>query len=170
MANPTVLEKPGVLMLAPVYQLLFNFLELTEDQITISYKKYNADSQSDMQSIINQQLAPGKEVKKFFQHKTLYSVASVAQGQQAVSHAMVLDTYDPDQDLLIFRNTYDDPSGGQPKKFKIKRNHPNAPDELYFVHIEVRDMDNLPSQEQRKADKEAELKEKKSYCKCDQKC
>ena len=59
---------------------------------------------------------------------------------------MVLDTYDKDQDLLIFKNTYDKKDstrirflkkiglGGteeQPKKFKIKRTHPNAPDELY---------------------------------------
>ena len=90
---------------------------------------------------------------------TLFSVASVAQGhpgQQAVSHAMVLDTYDPVQDLLIFKNTYDDESGGQPKKFKIKRTHPNAPEELYFVHIDVRDMERLPSQEQREKDKLAE--------------
>ena len=94
----------------------------------------------------------------------LFSVASVAQGhpgQQAVSHAMVLDTYDPDQDVLIFKNTYDDESGGQPKQFKIQRAHPNAPDELFFVHIEIRDMNNLPSQEQRKIDKEAERKEKR---------
>ena len=74
---------------------------------------------------------------------------------------MVLDTYDPNQDLLIFKNTYDDESGGQPKKFKIKRTHTNAPEELYFVHIEVRDMHNLPSQEQRKVDKETENEEKK---------
>ena len=73
---------------------------------------------------------------------------------------MVLDTYDLDQDLLIFKNTYDSTDGGQPKKFKIKRTHPNAPDELYFVHIEVRDMDNLPSQNQREKDVEAEKEEK----------
>ena len=74
---------------------------------------------------------------------------------------MVLDAYNPDQDLLIFKNTYDDESGGQPKKFKIKRSHPNAPEEFYFVHIEVRDIDNLPSQEQRGVDKKAEMKEKR---------
>ena len=91
-------------------------------------------------------------------------VASVAQGhpgQHAISHAMVLDTYDPIQDLFIFKNTYDDENGGQPKQFKIQRTDQNAPEELYFVHIEIRDMDNLPSQEQRKADKEAEIQKKK---------
>ena len=99
---------------------------------------------------------------------TLSSVASFDEGypgQQAVSHTMVLDTINLDQDLLIFKNTYDDESGGQPKQFKISRTDPNAPKELYFVHIEVQDMDNLPSQEQRNADKEAERKEKKNYCK-----
>ena len=92
---------------------------------------------------------------------SLYLVASVAQGhpgQQAVSHAMVLDTYKPVRDSLIFKNTYDNESGGQPKKFRVKRTDPNAPEELYFVHIEIRDMDNLPSQEQRKSDKDAEEK------------
>ena len=66
---------------------------------------------------------------------------------------MVLDTYNQDQDLLIFKNTYNNPNDGQPKKFTINRTHPNAPEELYFVHIEIQDMDNLPSQEQREADK-----------------
>ena len=74
---------------------------------------------------------------------------------------MVLDTYDKDQDLLIFKNTYDDPNGGQPKKFKIKRTHPNAPEELFFVHIDVRNMNNLLSQESRRERKEAEMEAKK---------
>ena len=65
-------------------------------------------------------------------------------------HAMVLDRYDRNQDLLIFKNTYNNPNGGQPKRFTIKRTDPNAPEELFFVHIEVQDMANLPSQEQRK--------------------
>ena len=69
---------------------------------------------------------------------------------------MVLDTYDPVQDMLIFKNTYDDESGGQPKKFKIERTHPNAPEELYFVHIEIRDMKKLPSQKRREKNKEAQ--------------
>ena len=82
--------------------------------------------------------------------ETFCLVASVSQdhqGIQAISHAMVLDTYDPVQDLFIFKNTYDDESSGQPKKFKISRTHPNAPEELFFVHIEIKDMDNLPVRE-----------------------
>ena len=100
--------------------------------------------------------------------KNLFSVASVAhghQGAQSISHAMVLDTYDKDQDSFIFKNTYDDPTAGQPKKFKIKRTHPNAPKELYFVHIEVRDMKNLPSENQRYSDKKQELEKKKQQYK-----
>ena len=73
---------------------------------------------------------------------------------------MVLDTYDRDQDLLIFKNTYDDPISGQPKSFTIKRTDPRAPEELFFVHIEIRDMDNLPSQQQRNKDKKAEIQKK----------
>ena len=95
-------------------------------------------------------------------------VASVAhghQGQDAISHAMVLDTYEPDEDMFIFKNTYDDPSNGLTKQFKIKRMDPNTPKGLFFVHIEVRDMDNLPSQEQRKADKAAEIEKKKQLYK-----
>ena len=57
-------------MLAPIYQLLFEknepawkqySLELIEDQITISYKTYKADDESDMQEIIDQKLAPGEK-------------------------------------------------------------------------------------------------------------
>ena len=32
---------------------------------------------------------------------------------------------------------------------QISRTDPNAPEELYFVHIEVKDMDSLPTQEER---------------------
>ena len=70
---------------------------------------------------------------------------------------MVLDTFDADQDLQIFKNTYDSEDTGQPKKFEIRRTDPNAPKELYFVHIEVPDMKNLPSQEKRQANKVAEF-------------
>ena len=74
-ANPTVLEKPGAVMLAPVYQLLFGQIDsvdyqkydlktkslaLTEDQITISYKTYKADKPSDMREITDK-LAPGEK-------------------------------------------------------------------------------------------------------------
>ena len=78
---------------------------------------------------------------------------------------MVLDTYEPDQDLFIFKNTYNDEASGQPKQFKIKRTDPNAPEELFFVHIRIRDMDNLPSQEQREAEKEAEIEKKEQQFK-----
>ena len=56
-------------MMWPIYQLLFGkdggrywnrSLELTEDQVTISYKTYNSDNESDMQEIIDNQLAPGE--------------------------------------------------------------------------------------------------------------
>ena len=70
-------------------------------------------------------------------------VASVLhghQGQAEVSHAMVLDKFDENNDTLIFKNTYDDQENGQPKQFAIKRTDPNAPEELYFVHIEMKDM------------------------------
>ena len=67
---------------------------------------------------------------------------------------MVLDTYDPDEDMLIFKNTYDDPISGQPKRFLIKRTDSRAPKELFFVHMEIKDMQNLPSQQQRQAEKD----------------
>ena len=72
------------------------------------------------------------------------SVQNAHQGEADVCHAMVLDTFDKENDVLIFKNTYDDPEGGQPKHFQIKRTDPNAPEELFFVHIEIQDMDKLP--------------------------
>ena len=55
-------------MSAPIYRLLFqdwaDSLKLTEDQVTVSYKTYKTDDQSDMQEIIDQQLTPGKELSK----------------------------------------------------------------------------------------------------------
>ena len=78
---------------------------------------------------------------------------------------MVLDTYDQGKDLLIFKNTYDNPNGGQPKRVTIKRTDSNAPKELFFVHIEAQDMDNLPSQEQRMANKQAEKERKRQLYK-----
>ena len=60
------MEKSGVLMLAPVYKLFFGqnkewiqSLELTEDQISITYKTYKTNKAADLQEIINQKLAPG---------------------------------------------------------------------------------------------------------------
>ena len=92
-------------------------------------------------------------------------VAHGHQGNQpdSESHTMVLDTYDRDNDLLIFKNTYDDESSGQTKKFTIQRTDSNAPEELFFVHIEIRETDNLPLQHQRKADKKAEEKDKEVF-------
>ena len=69
-------------MLAPVYQLIFRArscsLLLTEDQITISYKTYNSDNPSDMQEIIENQLAPGEKFSRletilFNQPQTYFS-------------------------------------------------------------------------------------------------
>ena len=80
----------------------------------------------------------------------LLLVASVTfghEGNAEVSHAMVLDTFDPKSDMLIFKNTYD--QEGQPKQVKISRTDPNGPEELYFVHMEIKDMDYLPDQEER---------------------
>lgn len=100
-----------------------------------------------------------------YRHLTvnLLSVASVLHGhngQDEVSHAMVLDTFDKENDKLIFKNTHD--RGGLSQQFKIQRTHRNAPGELYFVHIEIKDMDNLPSQEEREATMEAKIKERKA--------
>ena len=75
---------------------------------------------------------------------------------------MVLDTFDKDNDILIFKNTYDDQVNGQPKQFKIRRTDPNSPEEFYFVHIEVKDIDNLPGQEERRAKMEAKIKEREA--------
>ena len=86
-------------------------------------------------------------------------VASVRQGhlgKPEVSHAMVLDKYDQGNDKLIFKNTYDDPENGRPKQFEISRTDTNAPEKLYFVHIEIKEMDSLPSQEERSARKQCQ--------------
>ena len=69
---------------------------------------------------------------------------------------MVLDTFNIEQDVLVFKNTYDDPDTGLTKKFEIERTHQNAPKEFYFVHIEV-DMVNLQPQDERQAKKQLEL-------------
>ena len=57
-------------MLAPIYQLLFGehqgwhttSLELTEDQIAISYKTYKSHNPADMQEIVDQKLAAGNQI------------------------------------------------------------------------------------------------------------
>ena len=80
----------------------------------------------------------------------LLSVASVLHGHDgnaAVAHAMVLDIFDADNDTWIFKNTYD--REGQPKQVQLSRYDQNAPEDLYFVHIEIKDMDKLPGQEER---------------------
>ena len=77
---------------------------------------------------------------------------------------MVLDNYDINRDVLIFKNTYDDPTNGLTKKFEIERTDPHAPKELYFVHIEIKDMQNLPSENERIANRKEEKEmRKKTY-------
>ena len=139
-------------MLAPVYQLLFgpninNDLGLTEDQLKIHYETYKCDNLDDMHKIVDEKLTPGRDA--ILSGWTKLSVASVRFGDQGAEHAMVLDTYDSERDVLIFKNTYDDPSVGLTKNFEIERTEPNAPRELYFVQIEIQDMNNLPSQDER---------------------
>ena len=87
----------------------------------------------------------------------LISVGTVTHGNDKFSHAMVLDTYDQNEDLLIFKNTYNDPANGQSKQVVIARINPNAPKELYFVHMDVRDMNSLPSQKERSISNQQEL-------------
>ena len=73
---------------------------------------------------------------------------------------MVLDIYDEDRELLILKNTSD--QEGQPKQVEVSRSDSNAPEELFFVHIEVKDMNTLPGQEERHALKKSRNgKEKK---------
>ena len=91
-----------------------------------------------------------------------FLVASITFGRPGLQeqHVMVLDRYDIERDVLIFKNTYDNPDSGLTKKFEIKRTDPNAPAELYFVNIEVEDMANLLSHEERVA---MILQERKRY-------
>ena len=49
-----------------------------------------------------------------------------------VSHAMILDKIRDGQ--FIFKNT-----DSEKKKFTIPVDHENAPDELFFVHMELTD-------------------------------
>ena len=97
------------------------------------------------------------EIEVTFQLFAIFTkllVASVLhghQGQAEVAHAMVLDTYDKVTDMLIFKNTYDDPENGQPKQFEIARTDPNAPEELYFVHIEVKDINNPATKKEKQS-------------------
>ena len=43
---------------------------------------------------------------------------------------------------LTFKNTYDSKEYGKEKQFTINANHPNGPDALYYVHIDV-DLDQI---------------------------
>ena len=111
-----------------------------------------------MKEISDQKLAPGKH-NRLNLNKITFSVASVNFGGQQIEHAMVLDTYDVEREVLIFKNTFDD--NGSTKQFIIKSTDPKAPKEFYFVHIEV---DDIPSLEERRAYKKQELKARmKSY-------
>ena len=62
-ANPTILENEGALMLEPVYRLLFGRntanLGLTRDQVKVYYRTYKLNDPDDLQTITDQKLAPG---------------------------------------------------------------------------------------------------------------
>ena len=63
-ANPTILETQGALMLAPIHTLLFDqsLLGLSKQQVSIFYKTYKSNNPVDMQAIIDQKLSPGKQI------------------------------------------------------------------------------------------------------------
>ena len=48
-------------MLYPIYELLFDYLALADNQISISYKTYKRDNEDDMQAIVDGNLTPGKD-------------------------------------------------------------------------------------------------------------
>ena len=56
-ANPTILENQGALMLAPIYHLLFQEdrdsfnLALTHDQIAVCYRTYKTDDLTVLQNL-----------------------------------------------------------------------------------------------------------------------
>ena len=65
--------------MAPIYKLMFgknNYyknepsLELTEDQVAISYKSYRSADPRDMKVISDQKLAPGKSQNKSWCEKS----------------------------------------------------------------------------------------------------
>ena len=62
---------------------------------------------------------------------------------------MVLDKYDKENEILIFKNTYNEPENDQVSQFKIFRTDQNAPEEFFFVHFEIEDMDSLQNVEPR---------------------
>ena len=62
-----MLEKPGALMISPIYNMLFGEEEynpkkllLSEGQVSLSYKAYKTQCDSDMQLIRTLKLAPGE--------------------------------------------------------------------------------------------------------------
>ena len=89
-------------MIAPIYYLLFGqastsfetdtkrrSLDLTEDQVNIKYTTYKTNNPDDMQTIIDQKLAPGKTVATIctkcehtarFRNKTPFRMKSAARG------------------------------------------------------------------------------------------
>ena len=74
-----MLEKPGAFMLAPVYQLLFGknkswepSLELTENQIAISYETYKTDKADDRQAIVDGNLTPGNSLNNFLYAQVIH--------------------------------------------------------------------------------------------------
>ena len=74
------------------------------------------------------------------------------QGQKKGSHAMLLESYVQLNDELLFKNTYTHVQKARTMPtILIRRTDPYAPEELYFVHIKVKDMENLPGLEEREA-------------------
>ena len=60
-------------MLAPIYRLLLkdydHYLNLKKDELVIFYKTYQSTDLTDMQAIVDQQLAPGKTLEQTNQNQ-----------------------------------------------------------------------------------------------------
>ena len=92
-------------MLQPIFKFLFHdsYLSLSKNQVFLCYKTYKSNDLNHMRAISDQKPAPGNDFSSSC-HSNLFSVASVAFGHpgREVEHAMVLDTYDQNRDVLIF--------------------------------------------------------------------
>ena len=137
------MEKRGIDFLYPIWHLIkerrLNGIGLADTDVKVFYTTYINDfkrqlrpNEHSIRTAIDEKLTPGtlSDLDSILKGYLVGSVQFVAPDGSRSPHAMVLDTMRDGK--FIFKNTY-----SAERKFEIEVGHENAPDEFFFVHIQL---------------------------------
>jgi hypothetical protein len=136
--HPTVIEPRGLDLFVPIRKLIKcnRYVGLATNQMRVYYKTYKNDykralypGETSICQAINLQLQPVASVDLTHVVVAGSVITATNPGFPGHPHAMVLETINDNNELVFAEN-------GNNTKYTLPANHPTAPDEFQFIHIE----------------------------------